>query len=97
MEDSEMGDESASDGDSKPSLRHLLIRPHTLLTYEQVLQWWEEENVPKLLAEGWTREQIDKGCKPRSDGGLGWTRLAFPRPMRDRGGVVLKKRDAWFP
>ena len=78
-----------SDTEAKPSLG-------SLLTYEQALQWWEEEYIPPLLKEGrWTRAQVDQGAKPRADGKRGSTRLTYSRPIRDRNGVVLKTKEAW--
>ena len=67
-----------------------------LLTYDQVLEWWEENHVPKMLAQGWTRAQIDLGSAPRTDGKPGRLVTNYPRPRRDRDGVQLKTRDAWF-
>ena len=61
-----------------------------LLTHAQVLQWWEEEYVPSLLAEGWTRTEIDKGSRPRSDGKLGATYLTFKRPPKADGVKTLQ-------
>ena len=77
-----------SDTEAKPSLG-------SLLTYDQVLQWWEEEYIPPLLKKGRTRAQVDQGAKPRADGKIGSTRLTYSRPICDRNGVVLKTKEAW--
>ena len=91
VSDAEMGD-SDDARDSVPTA----LPTEPLLTYDQVLEWWEENHVPKMLAQGWTRAQIDLGSAPRTDGKPGRLATNYPRPRRDRDGVQLKTRDAWF-
>ena len=55
-DDSAMGD-SDDARDSVPATAEPPL--DSLLTYEQVLQWGEEEHVPVWLAKGWTRKEID--------------------------------------
>ena len=92
-DDSAMGD-SDDARDSVPATAEPPL--DSLLTYEQVLQWWEEEHVPVWLAKGWTRKEIDADYRRREDGKPGGYCNGYPRPRRDRDGVVLKTRDAWF-
>ena len=67
-----------------------------LLSFEQALELWERKHVAPLMLEGWTREQVDKGCRPLPGGRA--TRRPFRRPgsyLPPKAGEVRTEAN-WF-
>ena len=92
-EDDEMSDAAGHDGLPPDPCAP---PPDPLLTYEQVLQWWEEEYVPVLQSKGWSRTQIDQGYRSytrKEDGRRVTSNLTYPRPKRAGG---MKTKAEWF-
>ena len=67
-----------------------------LLSFEQALALWERKHVAPLMLEGWTREQVDTGCRPLPGGRA--TRRPFRRPgsyLPPKAGEVRTEAN-WF-